>query len=89
MVASRNQESYKVMKKQTSGRSVAVQSITPAVDVDVVDPVAILATIAADDAAPATARVAAARALLGLRPQAPKEPKNETEIIWRGQENVP
>jgi hypothetical protein len=43
------------------------------VDLTAVDPVAILRAIAADRSAPASARVSAAKALLGLRDQDPAE----------------
>jgi hypothetical protein len=52
-----------------------------------IDPDRILAAIAADPEAPATARVAACRALRDSRPPPvlpPAEPKSEYELKWLG-----
>jgi hypothetical protein len=58
-------------------RSAATSRALRGVDLDAVDPVAVLRSIAADTSAPASARVAAAKALLALDNRPSEKPVDE------------
>jgi hypothetical protein len=73
----------KSQKRGRPSRAAASAKALADVDLSAIDPRTVLLTIAADTSAPATARVAACRALLGEPPIPPKPSGDDDDPVTR------
>ncbi|UFX41711.1 hypothetical protein HAP47_0020585 [Bradyrhizobium sp. 41S5] len=70
-------------RKGRPNRREASQKALAGVDLSTLDPNVVLRSIAADESAPASARVAAAKALLSGNAQKPEEPAERDPVARR------